>query len=178
MAVPDELIFSPGESRDSSNTYGQVRAMDDDGKIMALKRRLDRFLVDQIDELSKPPGGKSKVYSPFPLAILTCIAIETLGQVMYFREEKKKEDAQREGFLRVAGSLHKTFSRALRKNVQDSVVKMWPEKDASKIKTIAHMLYYFQRNTLVHGYQSKGVLVLIPKVTVTGKVFFSCGLWK
>ena len=153
MPVPDAVIFGP-DSQSVSLTYGTVRGFSDDEKLLALKRRLDAFLVDQIEELGKD-DGTSKVYSPFPLTLLTCIAIETLGQVMH--DASGKGDAQRDAFVEVAKSLESNLSRQLKKKDKKAIKELFPPKDADKIDSAACILYYYLRNTLVHGYQGRGV---------------------
>jgi hypothetical protein len=156
MPVIDEVIFGPGLGAEGM-TYGYVRKLDDDAKLQALKRRVDKFFVEQVDELGKSETGSIKVYSPFPLALLTCVGIETLGQIMYYDQHKKKEEGQKEGFVKVAKSLHPKFSRPLRKTDKQALGALLPGKEAEKVESIAHILYYFQRNTLIHGYQSRAV---------------------
>ena len=148
MPVPDEVIFGP-DTQMKTITYGDVRSMAEADKLKVLKLRLDRFFIEQVDELGKNKEGNVKVYAPFPLALLTCVGIETLGEVMYHSDLCDKSKSQREGFLKIAKSLAPSFSRAL---PQDN-------KDFDKVTTIAHILYYYQRNTLVHGYQSRGVFL-------------------
>lgn len=156
MPIPDDVVFGPDPEK-GTLTYGEVRKLDDERKLKALKRRLDTFFVEQVDELGKTEAGSAKVYSPFPLALLTCVGIETLGQVLYHDEAKGKGESQREGFLRIAKSLHQHFSRGLTKKNKEAIANLFPDKDASKIEALAHILYFYQRNTLIHGYQSRGV---------------------
>ena len=95
MPVPDEVIFGPAHPS-GQLTYGRVRALVGDDRYWALKRRLDSFLVEQTNELGKPEGGSSNVYAPFPLFLLTCVAVETLGKVLHRPAQKMgDEDAQR-----------------------------------------------------------------------------------
>ena len=82
MPVPDEVIFGP-DTQMKTITYGDVRSMAEADKLKVLKLRLDRFFIEQVDELGKNKEGNVKVYAPFPLALLTCVGIETLGEVMY-----------------------------------------------------------------------------------------------
>jgi hypothetical protein len=157
MPVLDEIIFGPDSQLGIIMTYGDVRSLDGEGKLRALKRRLDAFLIAQVDALGKAEDGTAKVYSPFPLALLTCVGIETLGQVMYHDDRRGKEDAQKEGFLKVAKSLHKNFSRALKKDEKQAIKGLFPAKNSEKVETVAQILYLYQRNTLIHGDQSRGV---------------------
>jgi hypothetical protein len=153
MPVLDDVIFGPGLGIEAV-TYGQVRRLGDDDKVRALKRRVDRLFVAQVDELTK-------VDAPFPLALLTCVGIETLGQIMYYDKTKEQAEGQREGFLRVAKSLHAQFSRPLSKTGKAEIKALMPEKMAQKVTSIAHIIYYFHRHTLIHGYQSRAVYLSV-----------------
>ena len=155
MPVPNDVIFGPNPGS-IQLSYGQVRQLDDDGKLRALKSRIDSFFVSQVDPLGKDDLGGVKVYSPFPLALLTCVGIEMLGQVMY-HDTMGAGDSQREGFVRVAKSIHPGFSKQLGKKFKGEIASLFPGKDAKKIKSAADILYFYQRNTLIHGYQSRGV---------------------
>jgi hypothetical protein len=47
----------------------------------------------------------------------------------------------------------------MKKKDKEAIRKLFPGKEADKIETVAHILYFYQRNTLIHGYQSRGVYV-------------------
>ena len=59
MPVPDEVVFGH-DTRTGAMTYGDVRSLDDEGKLRALKRRLDTFFIVQVDELGKAEKGDSE----------------------------------------------------------------------------------------------------------------------
>lgn len=157
MPVPDHVIFGPNPP-DGTFTYGQVRTLEGDDRYSALKHRFDTFLIAQINELGKEEEGKSKVYSPFPLFLLTCIAIEALGKALYRPSQPiPDEDAQREGFLTVCSKIDPRFSRQLCKKNKEGYDALWGKDEHKKVKSLAHVIYRFGRHTMVHGFRGKGV---------------------
>lgn len=83
MPVPDNTYF--GEKPEGGGIkYGEVRKIvDEQRKLEILKYRLDPLLIRQVNELSLMADDKNrKVYSPFPLTVLTLLAIETIGHVI------------------------------------------------------------------------------------------------
>ena len=91
MPVPDHVIFGPDNSS-GRFTYGEVRAMAQFDQHHALKGRMDTFFIAQVKELAKSDDDSRKVYAPFPLFLLTCVGIETLGKVLY--RPKKMNDEE------------------------------------------------------------------------------------
>jgi len=90
MAIPDTTYFGP-----DNITFGDVRiAKSPLEKIEFLKKRLDSFFIYQIDALDRR--------SPFPLEIMCCIAIETLGAIF---TEKQKNDIQSSQFCKMLEEL-------------------------------------------------------------------------
>jgi len=91
MSIPNETIFGPHLTEARGIRFGEVRQVNDaDTKLRYLKQRLDGFLISQIDPIS------TKIYSPFPLTVLTCIAVETLGRIIepisaYELDSRKKK---------------------------------------------------------------------------------------
>jgi hypothetical protein len=141
MAVPDQTYFGP-----DNITFGQVRnTTDPSEQIRLLKRRLDSFFIDQINALDQR--------SPFPLAIMCCIAIETLGAVFI----DKKEDSQSYQFIRMLGKIDSGLSTKLPKKFLIDFKARWNISDISHINTRAELIYTFLRNTLIHGYYARGV---------------------
>jgi hypothetical protein len=143
-------------------TYGAVRKLEEEEQLRALRRRLNSFFILQVDELAKPEGGPSKVYSPFPLFLMTCVGVETIGSVFFGRPPKvgeKQEVIQRDGFLTVCKQLHTHFSRPLSKEQKLAYDGLWgtgAHKDAS---TPAQIIYRLGRHTMVHGYRGRGVFM-------------------
>jgi hypothetical protein len=156
MAIPDEITFGP-DGRGGALSYGNVRAMSDFEKIHALKLRLDGFLVDQVSELGADNAGNTKVYSPFPLAVMTCVGIEALGRVMYRQLIDGLEGAKKKPFIEVAKGIDSKLSRQLTKDFKRSLKLRWPGIDASPFENAAHIIYTFFRNKMIHGYFGQAV---------------------
>jgi len=156
MPVPDHVIFGPDNSS-GRFTYGEVRAMAQFDQHHALKGRMDTFFIAQVKELAKSDDDSRKVYAPFPLFLLTCVGIETLGKVLYRPKKMNDEDAQREGFLEVTGKFGQKFSRPLSKQDKKNYDVLWGDDEHKKVKSIAHLIYRFGRHTMVHGFRGKGV---------------------
>ena len=81
MPVPDEIVFGPDPSdpdHKSELNYGNVRALRSDlERVKALRARIQKFLVEQSAPMAR------EVYAPFPLAVITCVGIEALGQIRF-----------------------------------------------------------------------------------------------
>ncbi len=161
MPVPDEVVFGPNVPS-GPMTYGEVRHLKADEQLRALHRRLGAYFTSQVSELGKPEGGTSKVYSPFPLFLMTCIGIETIGRVFFSRAPKageKPDDIQREGFLNICNRLHGHLSRPLSKAQKADYDSLWGDGAHKHAKTPSAIIYRLGRNTIVHGYQGRGVFL-------------------
>ena len=80
--VPDKIIFGIDELGNSID-YGFVRNVTDDNELINLLRlRLKVFFIDQVQPLQESR-------SAFPLTTMTCVGIETLGEI--FVKEKKDD---------------------------------------------------------------------------------------
>ena len=155
MAVPDDVVFGPS-AEGSPVTYGEVRSLSPEEKISALRRRLDDWLIKQTDELTKTEGGTRVIYSPFPLATMTCVAVETLGQVLY-GDSSAAQSHDDQSFVKIARKLDKRFSDQLRKDFKKRAAERWGRKSTAKFKSVAHIIYRDFRNTLLHGFQGRAV---------------------
>ncbi len=158
MPVPDTVIFGP--SPVGANTYGDIRKLEEADQFLAIRDRVGAFFNTQVSELGIQADGKKKVYSPFPLFLLTCIGIETLGHLFFARKAKEGEDAEevkREPFLKACGKVHQKFSRILPEDQKVAFDALWGEGEHKKHKTVALLVYRLGRNTMAHGYQSRGV---------------------
>ncbi len=157
MPVPDETYFGSDENG-TGVLYGMVRKETNRvRRIQLLELRLRVLLVGQIDELYAAPNRPRKVYSPFPLAILTCVSIETLGRVFYLNDKKKDEKVQSYCFVSVVNHFDKQFSRPLNKEFKALLRKRFPEEQLDASGTLSQLLYSYFRNTFVHGYSGRGV---------------------
>lgn len=152
MPVPDKTIFGVND-RDDSIDYGFVRKENDPNELIKfLKLRLDAFLIKQIEPIS----------GEFPKTTMTCVTIETLGEIFYGR--KKNEHSY--GFVLVAKQLNQQFSSNLGKEFKQNLCDLWEgTDDVSDIDTLAKLLYKFFRNTMVHGYYGRGVYLTIENTS-------------
>jgi len=146
--IPDEVKFghnAKGEVID----YGYVRAVSDNTELIDLLRiRLETFLINQVQPLQKSR-------SPFPLTVMTCVGIETLGEI-FIPEDKDDSSFQ---FVEISKKLNQIFGRKLSKKYEKKLTELWSNKDLKNIDCYGKVLYLFFRNTMIHGYQGKGVFL-------------------
>lgn len=146
--IPDSVIF--GISREKKPiTYGDFRRIEDqDESILLFQLRLERFFVDQVRCLSESKAA-------FPLAIMACIGVETLGEIFL---PKNKDDAS-EQFVMTLKKVHQRFGRKPSKKMLDTLKVLWKDKDLTKIDSYAKIVYRFFRNSMIHGYRAEGVFL-------------------
>ncbi len=146
--IPDEIIFGIDNNRNAVD-YGFVRNIKDDNELINLLRlRLMRFFIEQVQVLQD-----SK--SAFPLTTMTCIGIETLGEIFI---EKNANDTSFQ-FVEIIKKVNQTFGFKPNKKYMTKLKEIWSEKDLAKIDNFGKLTYRFFRNTMVHGYQGKGVFL-------------------
>jgi hypothetical protein len=88
---------------------------------------------------------------------MTCVAIETLGQVMYGARNREGENRQKDCFVAVARALDKNFSRQLNTTIKTQLETRWKDKEVSKCSNAADLLYHFFRNSMIHAYRGHAV---------------------
>lgn len=146
--VPDKVIFGIDELGNSID-YGFVRSVKDDNLLINLLRlRLKRLFIEQVEPLQC-----SK--SAFPLTTMTCIGIETLGQIFI---DKDNNDTSFQ-FVKIIKKIHQTFGQKPNKKFSSKLQEIWSEKDLKNIDNYGKLMYKFFRNTMIHGYQAKGVFL-------------------
>jgi hypothetical protein len=146
--IPDEVKFGHNAKGDVID-YGYVRAISDNTELIDLLRiRLQTFLINQVQPLQTSR-------SPFPLTVMTCVGIETLGEI--FIPEDKDDTSFR--FVEISKKLSQTFGRKLSKKYEKKLSEFWGNKDVKNIDCYGKVLYRFFRNTMIHGYQGKGVFL-------------------
>ena len=146
--VPDKVIFGIDGLNNSIN-YGFVRQITDDNELINLLRlRLRVFLIDQVQILQNSR-------SAFPLATMTCVGIETLGEI-FVKENKNDTSFQ---FVETLKKVHQMFGRKPNKKFDKKLQTIWAEKDLKNIDNFAKIVYRFFRNTMIHGYQAKGMFL-------------------
>lgn len=147
MAVPNQTIFGVDENEASIN-YGTVRQItDEDRLIILLKLRIEVFFIGQVKPL--------ETVSPFLLSVMTCIGVETLGEIT-IAESSDDNGIQ---FKKILGKFDTKLAKTLTKAEKELVKKNWPDKDGEKIKTLTDLFYKYYRNTMIHGYRGKGVFL-------------------
>ncbi|MFM9945614.1 MAG: hypothetical protein ACKVQB_10330 [Bacteroidia bacterium] len=147
MTVPHQTFFGVDENGNAIN-YGFVREIiDEDRLIKLLKQRIQIFFVGQVEPLIKA--------SPFPLSIMICIGIETLGEITVLANA----DDNGIQFKKILGKFNSGFSKRLTISQKELIRKNWPEKDTEKIQSLADLFYKYYRNTMIHGYRGKGVFL-------------------
>lgn len=161
MGIPGDTYF--GEGLDGKGIdYGQVRTIkDDQTKLELLKKRIDGLLIRQVDELSKKnEDGTLTIWSPFPLSVLTLLAIETIGHVIGDIEKIKNENEYEQSKIIVTPIyqiLDIKLSHKPTKNFYEGFEKIHGTPDKKSIKKYSDIIHKYQRNTFNHGYQAKGV---------------------
>jgi hypothetical protein len=161
MPVPDTTYY--GETPEGQPIfYGDVRKIkDDQRKLEVMKSRIDSFMMRQMDWLSKKePDGNYRVWSPFPLVILTFVAIETLGHVISDVEKIKDENEHEQSKALVTlvyRKMDKNLGYKPTVKFHEAFEKLHGKDDRKSLKTYSDIIHKYQRNTFNHGYQAKGV---------------------
>jgi hypothetical protein len=148
--VPGHVIFA--NDNGTKYTYDDVRAQSEAERLQSLKVRLDGWLIGQM-----APLGNKEVYSPFPLGIMTCVAIESTAHI-FLRCEEKTDDG-RTLFYAFLLLMDQTFKPPMQKGFLKSMRKRWPDLDFSDCKSVPDILYKSFRNKLTHAYRSYGVYI-------------------
>lgn len=168
MPIRDDVIFGP-KSPSGQLTFGDVRKLNPADQMKALKDRLDAYLISQVSELGRDNENRTKVNSPFPLFLMSLVAMETLGKVFFHPKFGSKENAQRMGFMDVAKRIDTNFSRPLTSDEKKHYDSLWSEDERKNVSSKADILYKFGRHTMAHGYRGRGVYI-------TGEN--SIGIWR
>jgi len=114
-----------------------------------------------MDWLSKKePNGDYRVWSPFPLVILTFVAIETLGHIISDVEKIKNENEFEQSKVLVTPiyrMMDKKLGHKPTVKFHEAFEKLHGKDDRKSLKTYSDVIHKYQRNTFNHGYQAKGV---------------------
>lgn len=158
MPIRDDVIFGPNPP-DGRLTFGDVRKLSQTDQIGALRHRLDAYLISQVNELGRDDEGETKVNSPFPLFLMSLVAIETLGSTLFRPKSGSKEDKQKEGFMEVAKRIDPALSKPLSASEKQEYNRQWSEEERKKVGSKADILYKYGRHTMAHGYRGRGVYI-------------------
>jgi hypothetical protein len=150
--VPDPVVFGPTGKGPDFN-YGQVRGLLPQAQIEALRLRHEAWLVAQAKILADSGS------SPFPLAVMTCVGMEALGLVAF-----GPGGALKDPFVAVAGLMDARFAAPVSPTFKTNLVNRWtttqdPEAKPGRVTTNAELLYFFFRNSMIHGFRGRGVFL-------------------
>jgi len=146
--IPDEIIFTTNYEN-KAITFGDVRNIVKENELInLLENRLDRYLITQVQPLLKNKCA-------FPLSIMTCIGIETLGEIFI----NKNIDDSSYQFVQIISQIDQRFGRKINKKYENELKKIWEEKSISGINSYGKIVYKFFRNNMIHGYHTKGLFL-------------------
>ncbi len=161
MPIPDKTIFGKHLTEDRGVSFGEIRKISEQAvQLQYLKKRLETFLVDQID-----PIGERIIYSPFPLTVLTCIASETLGRIIEPVLEPtrkilvKKNEIPKIVSIKIYGMLDKKLTRPLNQDAKGAMQEKWPDDDVKSISSYSELFHSYLRTSFIHGYRGKNVFL-------------------
>ena len=144
--IPDNVIFGINEANVPID-YGYVRAINDENVLITLlKLRLEVFFINQVEPLLIAQCA-------FPLSTMVCVGIETLGNI-FIKERKDDVSFQ---FVEILKRLNQNFGRKPNKKFNTQLTLIWKDKDLKNIDSFGKIVYRFFRNTMIHGYQGKGM---------------------
>ena len=145
--IPDHIVFGINQNKEGI-FYKDIRQVKDDQElIQLLKLRLDTFFIGQVAPMEQ-------YHSAFPLAIMACIGIETLGQVFIGSGENMGDS-----FVNMTKQIHQFFGRRPSLKFEAGFKQSWPEKDWEQVDCYGKLFYVYFRNSMVHGYQGKAIFL-------------------
>lgn len=145
--IPGNIVFGIDQNKEGV-FYKDIRLVEDEQElIQLLKLRLDAFFIGQVMPMEQ-------YYSAFPLAIMACIGIETLGQIFIGLGEKSGDS-----FVSMTKQIHQFFGRKPSLKFEAGFRQSWPGKDWEQIDCYGKLFYVYFRNTMVHGYQGKAIFL-------------------
>ena len=148
-------VFGPGFPGHSGTVFSdELKAFGPFERAKAFKARMDRFFKEQV-ALFAPPNTTAD----FPLVIMTCVGIETLGAYKYGDLSHPKTVARRKGtkdrhFQRVVEDIDPGFKD----------VAVAPDPPDRPLSDFVHEGF---RNSLVHGFYGKWVFIAGDEETKT-----------
>lgn len=164
MPIPDNIYFGERPNNQGGISYGEARNLSNDiERIYLLKARIDSMLIDQIDELTSK-GSKEGylIWSPFPLVVLTCLAIETLGRIILDVEDIESNN-EYEISKKIATPIYRLIDKELsykpNKVFFQNFLKLHNLKQENSVNKYSDILHRYLRNSFNHGYQARGVFL-------------------
>lgn len=150
---PDDTIFHPIEGESRGFTFADCRVLiDEDQKIKTLKKRLDTYYINGMTELNHP----------FTIAILTCVGIEVLGQVMLGFDSKGQtiEGNTIQVYEMIDAKIADHLSSNFKTNY--NINRNLPGQNiifTDTFTSYAHIIRKGLRNAFTHTYRSLGVVL-------------------
>jgi hypothetical protein len=131
-------IFGPEfASHPGAVEMKELKTMNEVERAAAFKARMGSFFFKQVDCFASSPP-----WAPFPLALMTCVGIETIGAYKY---GDARNDRNRH-FRLLVEEMNKGFART--------------ETDPDgQLSTLSTFLYKGFRNSLAHGFYGKWVFI-------------------
>ena len=142
-------------------SFGEIRKLSDDqDRLLYLKRRLECFLLNQVDEFA----DRSKSYSPFPLTVMTCVAVETLGRIIspvlkYLNDPDRKDEIPKLVSIPIYRMLDKELAHKIDKKFKSSMSQILPKSDLRKVNSYPELFHTNLRSTYIHGFRPKNVFL-------------------
>jgi hypothetical protein len=146
FSLPDDTIFH-GIPNSTGFTFRQTRALTDDtDKLKHLKERLDGYYIN----------GLRDINHPFITAIMVCIGIEVLGQVVLGFKADGESDTPNtiEIYKLVNSSLSNSPNQTFKNGYCNSRgLTAYP----NELSDYAHIVRSGLRNSFAHSYRSRGI---------------------
>jgi len=114
------------------------------------------LLIQETNDIAGQVPGGVPAYAPLPLSIMTCVAIETLAQIL-FGDSSNKDD-KGHGFKKVLGKMSSKLSKKLGKQDIGDLENRWGT-ETEKAACVSDLIYTFFRNTLIHGFRGRVVYI-------------------
>jgi len=152
---PDDTIFH-GTETDQGYTFREARALiDDDEKISKLKTRLTGYYIN----------GLLSIPHSFMMAIMTCVGMEVLGQVIL--GYNSGGDSIQENTIAIYKMLNQKLNDPLASKFKINYARNRNldlndpnhQNEIDSYKTYAHILRKGLRNAFTHNYRSLGVFL-------------------
>jgi hypothetical protein len=163
MRIPDDTYFSSNPWGEGKFSFKEARQIDDSyQKIELVKHRISEFFVEQVKPLSSTEldeKGQFKIWSPFPLAYLTFLGIETLGRIIQDEEvieAKYPQDTSKMFSRPIYTMIDRKLSQPPTNQIKKEMRARLNKKNL-KIERYSDIFHSYMRNTYAHGFQ--GALV-------------------
>ena len=153
LHLPDSTIFHGVPGNPNGYSFGEARTLvDDDEKLKRLKERLDGYYINGLKEIDHP----------FIKAIMTCVGLEVLGQVVLGFDLKGEsiEDLTIGIYEMLDPSLSQPLTNKFKDNYNKNRNVLGEAKDfAGSFTSYARVVRKGLRNSFTHNYRSLGIFL-------------------